>query len=54
MTAEQVADQAVAAVGKRTVLVNGLLNRVMAAGIRLAPRSLIARATVATNARAAR
>jgi len=54
MTAEQVADQAVAAVGKQTVLVNGLLNRVMAAGLRLAPRSLIARATVRTNARGAR
>ena len=54
MTAEEVADQAVAAVGKRTVLVNGLLNRMMAAGLRLAPRSLIARATVRTNARAAR
>ena len=53
MTAEEVADQAVAGVGKQTVLVNGLLNRVMAAGLRLAPRSLVARATVRVNARGA-
>ncbi len=54
MSAEEVADQTVAAIGTRTVLVNGLLNRVMAMGLRLAPRSLVARATVRTNARAAR
>ena len=54
MEPSQVADQAVAAIGKQTVLVNGLLNRVMAAGLRLAPRSLVAKATVRTNAIARR
>ncbi len=54
MSAAEVADQAVTAVGKQTVLVNGTLNRVMAMGLRLAPRRLIARATVRTNARAHR
>jgi short-subunit dehydrogenase len=52
MSAEEVADQAIAAVGKQTVLVNGFLNRAMATALRLAPRSLIAKATVRTNARA--
>jgi hypothetical protein len=36
------------------VLVNGMLNRVMAMGLRLAPRSLVARATVRANARVLR
>src|SRR5262245_12170710 len=54
MTAEEVADQAIGAVGKQTVLVNGFLNRMMAASLRLAPRRLVAKATVRTNARAAR
>jgi len=54
MSAEAVADEAVAAVGKQTVLVNGLMNRMMAAGLRLAPRRLVAKATVRTNARASR
>jgi short-subunit dehydrogenase len=55
MDADEVANEAVGAVGKRTVLVNGLLNRVMAMSLRLAPRSLIARATTRANAsRAAR
>jgi short-subunit dehydrogenase len=54
MSADEVADQTVAAVGKRTVLVNGLLNRAMAFGLRLAPRSLVAKSTVRTNARVAR
>jgi short-subunit dehydrogenase len=49
MDAGEVAEQAVAAVGKQTVVVNGLLNRIMAAGLRLAPRSLVAKATVRTN-----
>jgi uncharacterized protein len=52
MTAEEVADQAVRAVGKQTVLVNGLLNRLLATSMRILPRSLIAKATVATNRRA--
>jgi hypothetical protein len=54
MTAAEVADQAIAAVGKQTVLVNGFLNRMTAAGLRLAPRSLVAKATVRVNARAVR
>ena len=54
MSAEEVADQAIVAVGKRTVLVNGMLNRLMAMGLRLAPRQLVARATVRTNARGQR
>jgi uncharacterized protein len=54
MTADEVADQAIAAIGKQTVLVNGLLNRVMAGALRFAPRSLVAKATVKANARAAR
>jgi short-subunit dehydrogenase len=53
MSADEVADQTVTAVGKQTVLVNGLLNRVMATMVRLAPRSLVARATLRANARAA-
>jgi len=52
MSAEEVAEQTVAAIGRRTVLVNGLLNRAMALGLRLAPRSLVAKATVRANARA--
>jgi short-subunit dehydrogenase len=54
MSAEDVADQAVSAVGRQTVLVNGMLNRVMAMGLRLAPRSLVAKATVRVNARVVR
>jgi short-subunit dehydrogenase len=54
MSADEVAEQTVAAVGQRTVLVNGLLNRAMALGLRLAPRSFVAKATVRANARAAR
>jgi short-subunit dehydrogenase len=50
MTADEVADQAVAAVGKQTVLVNGLLNRLTATALRLAPRGLIARTTARANA----
>ena len=54
MTADAVADQTVAAIGKQTILVNGTLNRAMAMALRLAPRRLIASATVRTNARAIR
>ena len=53
MSADEVADQTVAAIGKRTVLVNGLLNRAMAFGLRLAPRSFVAKATTRANARVA-
>jgi len=51
MSAEAVADQAVTAIGRQTVLVNGALNRAMAAGLRLAPRGLVAKATELTNRR---
>jgi short-subunit dehydrogenase len=53
MSAEAVADETVRAVGRQTVLVNGMLNRVLAAGMRLAPRRLIARTMVRSNQRAA-
>jgi hypothetical protein len=53
MSAEAVADETVRAVGRQTVLVNGMLNRLMAAGIRLAPRRLVARTMVRSNERAA-
>jgi hypothetical protein len=53
MSADQVADQTVTAVGKQTVLVNGFLNRVMATAVRLAPRSFVARVTLRANSRAA-
>lgn len=43
MTADQVADQAVAAVGRRTVVVNGTMNGLMAAAMRVVPRSFVAR-----------
>ncbi len=49
MSADDVADQAIAAVGKQTVLVNGILNRVMATALRLAPRTFIAKATLRAN-----
>jgi hypothetical protein len=51
MTAEAVADETIAAVGKQTVLVNGLLNRVMAMGLKFVPRSLVAKATLRTTSR---
>jgi len=44
MTAEQVADQAVRAAGRSGVLVNGTLNSLTTVFMRLAPRSLVARA----------
>jgi len=43
MSAEVVADQAVHAVGRETVLVNGAMNRMTASAVRLVPRSLTAR-----------
>ena len=43
MSAETVADQAVRAAGKSGVLVNGVLNSAFTAGLRLAPRALVAR-----------
>ena len=45
MTAEEVADQAVRAVGHGPVLVNGVLNNLMATTVRLLPRALTARVT---------
>src|SRR5437867_1522435 len=45
MSAEQVADQAVRAVGRGPVLVNGTMNSVMTAALRFVPRGLVSRAT---------
>ncbi len=47
MSAEQVADQAVRAVGHGPVLVNGALNNVFTAALRFVPRGLVSRATAA-------
>ena len=43
MSAEAVADQAVRAVGRGPVLVNGMMNSVMASTIRFIPRGLTSR-----------
>jgi short-subunit dehydrogenase len=45
MTAEEVADQTLRAVGRTTVLVNGTVNSIASVAMRLVPRSVIARAT---------
>jgi short-subunit dehydrogenase len=47
MSAEQVADQAVRAVGRGPVLVNGAMNNLMTAALRFVPRGLVSRATAA-------
>jgi short-subunit dehydrogenase len=47
MSAEQVADQAVRAIGRGPVLVNGVMNSVMASTIRFVPRGLTARVVAA-------
>ena len=47
MSAEEVADQAVRAVGRDTVLVNGLMNSLATRAMGFVPRSLVARATAA-------
>jgi len=44
MSAEQVADQAVRAVGRGPVLVNGTMNSVMTAALRFVPRGAVSRA----------
>jgi uncharacterized protein len=51
MTADAVADEAVRAVGRRTVLVNGAVNRVLTTTMRLLPRRLILRTAAQTNRR---
>ena len=51
MTADAVADETVAAVGKQTVLVNGFMNRVTAMALRFVPRSLIAKGTTRLTSR---
>lgn len=51
MTAEQVAEETVRAIGRRTVLVPGALNWAMTASMRLAPRRLLARVTAAGGKR---
>jgi short-subunit dehydrogenase len=43
MSADQVADQAVRAVGRGPVLVNGVMNSLMTASLRLVPRALLTR-----------
>jgi short-subunit dehydrogenase len=43
MTAEQVADQAVRAVGHGPILVNGVMNSLMASVLRFVPRTLVTR-----------
>lgn len=43
MSAEEVAEQTVRAVGRDTVLVNGFLNSILAGSMRFVPRSLVAR-----------
>jgi short-subunit dehydrogenase len=43
LSAEQVADEAVRAVGHQTVVVNGMLNGITAAATHIVPRSLMAR-----------
>jgi uncharacterized protein len=45
MTAEQVADQTVRAVGRGPVLVNGVMNNAMVATLRLIPRAVLSRIT---------
>jgi uncharacterized protein len=45
MTAEQVADQAVDAVGKKSVLVNGAMNSALTVGLKLVPRAAVTRIT---------
>jgi uncharacterized protein len=47
MSAEEVADQAVRAVGRDTVLVNGIMNSLATRALGFVPRSLVARATAA-------
>jgi uncharacterized protein len=46
MSPEQVADQAVGAVGRGPVLVNGIMNSIMASTVKFVPRALVARAVV--------
>src|SRR5437762_11741811 len=45
MSAEEVEDQAVGALGRDTVLVNGFMNSLATTTLRFVPRSLVARAT---------
>src|SRR5262249_42882543 len=47
MSAEQVADQAVRAIGRGAVLVNGVMNSVMAGAMRFVPRGVTARIVAA-------
>jgi hypothetical protein len=43
MTAEQVADQAVDAVGRKSVLVNGAMNNMLTVGLKFVPRAAVTR-----------
>jgi len=47
MSADEVADQAVRAVGRGPVLVNGIMNSVMAGAIRFVPRGVTSRLVAA-------
>jgi len=48
MTADEVADEAVSAVGKTAVLVNGRVNRLMTSVMKFVPRAMLTRATANT------
>jgi len=50
MTADEVADEAVAAVGGTSVLVNGRVNRLMTSVMKFVPRAMLTRATANTLA----
>ena len=50
MTAEEVAEQTVRAVGRQSVLVTGVVNQLTATALRFVPRSMVARATAGANA----
>jgi short-subunit dehydrogenase len=43
MSAEEVADQAVRAVGRQTVLINGAMNSMTATAVRFVPRGILNR-----------
>jgi len=47
MSADEVADQAVRAVGRGPVLVNGMMNSFMAGAIRFVPRGVTSRLVAA-------
>jgi hypothetical protein len=50
MSAEDVADLTVRAVGRQSVLVTGVTNQLTTMALRFVPRAVVARATAAANA----